>query len=115
MNDQRMDLNKIIHQLMQEKRQLDTVIAFLETLEHQASTGRTDPASIGHRRGRKSMPPEERRRVSERMKEYWHDRRASRDGTGVPAPQENSEDRAGKRRSEANIAHAQHGRRAGSR
>ena len=29
-----------------------------------------------NRRGRKSMPPDERREVSERMKKYWAQRRS---------------------------------------
>lgn len=64
-----MDLNKAIRELRDELKKLNEVIA---SLEHFKSTG-TLPAP--QRRGRKSMPKEERNLVSERMKKYWAGRR----------------------------------------
>jgi len=64
-----MDLNRAIRDLREELEKLNEVIA---SLEHFQSTG-TLP--LPRRRGRKSMPAEERRRVSERMKKYWARRR----------------------------------------
>ena len=65
-----MDLNKTLRDLYKEKKRLDTAIAILEA-RCQASAAR--PAQ---RRGRKNMTAEERLRVSERMTQYWRDRRA---------------------------------------
>ena len=64
-----MDLNKAIRDLRDELEKLNEVIASLEQFQ---STG-TLPAP--RRRGRKSMPEEERKSVSERMKKYWAGRR----------------------------------------
>ena len=63
-----MDIYKVIHDLMQEKKRLDAVIASLET----RSNGSTRTKS---RRGRKSMNAEERAAVSRRMAAYWAARR----------------------------------------
>jgi hypothetical protein len=60
-----MDLNKTIRDLRNELEKLNEVIASLEQFQ---STG-TLPAP--RRRGRKSMPEEERKVVAERMKRYW--------------------------------------------
>ena len=67
-----MDLIKAIRDLREELQKLNEVIA---SLEHFQSTG-TLP--VPRRRGRKSMPAEERRRVSERMKNYWAGRRQNK-------------------------------------
>lgn len=64
-----MDLNKAIRELREELEKLNQVIAALEQFQ---STG-TFP--LPRQRGRKSMPPEERELVSERMKKYWTSRR----------------------------------------
>jgi hypothetical protein len=64
-----MDLNKAIRDLREELEKLNEVIA---SLEHFQSTGTLPPP---RRRGRKSMPAEERLRVAERMKNYWAGRR----------------------------------------
>jgi hypothetical protein len=63
-----MDIYKAIHDLIQEKKRLDAVIASLET----RSNGHSREKS---RRGRKSMNPEERAAVSKRMAAYWAARR----------------------------------------
>ncbi|MFB3829759.1 MAG: hypothetical protein ACE15B_23515 [Bryobacteraceae bacterium] len=68
-----MDLYKTIRQLYEERERLDRVIASLEELQ---STGIDLNAPLPvKRRGRKSMNPDERREVSERMKRYWANRR----------------------------------------
>jgi predicted pyridoxine 5'-phosphate oxidase superfamily flavin-nucleotide-binding protein len=79
-----MDIRKAIHELRQEQERLDALIAALEARQ-------TGPRS---RRGRKSVPPEERAQVSKRMTAYWAARRAQRvtaaatmSETGPPSPQ----------------------------
>ena len=69
-----MDLYKIISELYFQRGKLDLVIAALEELQRvqQSADGLAAPPL---RRGRKSMSAEERRQVSERMKEYWQNRR----------------------------------------
>ncbi len=68
-----MDLHKIIRELHEERDRLDEVIRSLEVLlESSKSDG---PAAGPKRRGRRSMSPEERLQVSERMKRYWEARR----------------------------------------
>jgi hypothetical protein len=76
-----MDLPKAIQELYTEKRRIEEAIASLEEL--LASKGSTASLQLEQlrakgRRGRKSMPPEERRKVSERMRKYWAQRRSSR-------------------------------------
>lgn len=71
-----MDLNKTIRDLRNELEKLNEVIASLEQFQ---STG-TLPAP--RRRGRKSMPEEERKVVAERMKRYWAGRRQKKGATG---------------------------------
>ncbi len=70
-----MDLYKAIRELYEEKKRLDEVIASLEAfLASKAGLG-PELEQFQKRRGRKSMSPEERKQVSERMKEYWASRR----------------------------------------
>ena len=65
-----MELAKVIRKLRGELREVKKAIAVLEkALRNQAAT----PAPV--RRGRRSMGPEERRQVSQRMKLYWAARR----------------------------------------
>ena len=64
-----MDFWEAVRQLHDEMRRLDKAIAILEALERGEVT-KSEP-----RRGRKSMPAEERRQVAERMKRYWEERR----------------------------------------
>jgi len=64
-----MDIYKAIHDLIQERKRLDALIASLEA--RSRTIGRTKS-----RRGRKSMSPEEREQVSRRMAAYWSARRA---------------------------------------
>jgi len=66
-----MDVREALQQLYAEKKRLEDVIASLELLVKNSESESVAPRS---RRGRKSMGPEERRKVSERMKKYWADR-----------------------------------------
>ncbi len=71
-----MDLYKAIRDLYAEKKRLEEAIASLEELlEAKAATENLNLDGLRKRRGRKSMGPEERRIVSERMKKYWASRR----------------------------------------
>jgi hypothetical protein len=73
-----MDLYKAIRELYAEKKRLEEAIASLEELlESKLATESLNLDSLRKRRGRKSMGPEERRMVSERMKKYWAARRSS--------------------------------------
>ncbi len=63
-----MDLRKMIADLQLEKARIERAI---EELEKLGGESMFNPS----RRGRKSMPEEERRQVSERMKRYWSRRR----------------------------------------
>lgn len=67
-----MDLYKAIRDLQREKRRLDRVI---ETLEGVIRNGSKANARV-KRRGRKGMSAQERKAVSERMRNYWATRRA---------------------------------------
>jgi hypothetical protein len=71
-----MDLYKAIRQLYEERAKLDRLIA---TLEEFQKNGPVTPADAGaaKRRGRKTMGEEERREVSERMRQYWASRKGS--------------------------------------
>ncbi len=68
-----MDLYKAIRYLYEERDRLDRVIASLEESQHSA--GIEEPTTPVKRRGRKTMSAEERREVSERMKQYWASRK----------------------------------------
>jgi hypothetical protein len=71
-----MDLNKAIRDLREELQKINQVIASLEQFQ---STG-TLPEP--RRRGRKSMPEDERKLVSDRMRKYWAARRQNRGAAG---------------------------------
>ena len=66
-----MDVNKALRELYKEKKRLDRAIARIES--RLVSASQTPKPST---RGRKSMGPEERLQVSERMSAYWAARRA---------------------------------------
>lgn len=73
-----MDLYKAIRDLYAEKKRLEEAIASLEELmEAKVATQHLNLDGLRKRRGRKSMGPEERRIVSERMKKYWASRRSN--------------------------------------
>jgi hypothetical protein len=67
-----MDLQETIRQLQVQKRRIEVVIANLEELQGTHGGGNF---VIPKRRGRKSMGPEERRQISDRIKRYWATRR----------------------------------------
>jgi hypothetical protein len=67
-----MDFTKAIQELVHERDKLDRAIATLEGLANHT------PVREG-RRGRKTMPPDERRQVSVRMARYWATRRNQRE------------------------------------
>jgi hypothetical protein len=70
-----MDLSKLIQDLNAEKEKLERVIASLEELQRAAGLAIPPAPGSGKRLGRKSMGPEERQKVSERIKKYWASRR----------------------------------------
>jgi hypothetical protein len=65
-----MDILKTLRELYEEKRRLDAIIASLEANKNGPA------AKSAGRRGRKSMSPQERLKVSRRMTKYWENRRA---------------------------------------
>lgn len=71
-----MDLYRTIRELYEEKKRIEQAIASLEQLLASKGTTDVNRTVTKKRRGRKSMGPEERRLVSERMKKYWAQRRA---------------------------------------
>jgi len=74
-----MDLYKAIRELYAEKTRLEEAIASLEELvaaKSGAAVLKLEGLQGKKRRGRKSMPADERRAVSDRMKKYWAQRRA---------------------------------------
>jgi len=68
-----MNLAPLIQKLRRALARLDEIITSLEQVEHEQSVGVAQ--KIPQRRGRKSMGPEERKQVSNRMKKYWASRR----------------------------------------
>jgi hypothetical protein len=65
------DLDYVISGLRQQRDKLTAAISQLEELQRGSISANGFPK----RRGRKSMKPEERLIVSERMKRYWAERR----------------------------------------
>ncbi len=66
-----MDFENILQELYQERKLLSEAIRVVEEMIAKAEPGR----NARKRRGRKSMPIEERQEVSRRMKRYWAARR----------------------------------------
>ena len=79
-----MDLYRTIRELYEEKRRLDQVIASLEALRDIDAIHESD--GTPKRRGRRSMSPEEKQEVSERMRQYWSDRRKQKGRGEAPNP-----------------------------
>jgi hypothetical protein len=72
-----MDLPEAIRKLKLRREKIELAIAALEELRNNAD-GDISVISRGmrpNRRGRKSMGPEERQQVANRMKRYWASRR----------------------------------------
>jgi hypothetical protein len=78
------DIVKALRELYQEKRHLDLAIAKLEAKQRADR----DTNQGEKQRGRKSMSPEERRAVSQRMADYW----AARKGSNGSGPESSSID-----------------------
>jgi hypothetical protein len=78
-----MDLYKAIQELYAEKEKLERVIASLEELQRAATAMPPLPKGL-KRRGRKSMSSDERQEVSERMKNYWANRRKRPEQSETP-------------------------------
>jgi hypothetical protein len=78
-----MDLYKAIQDLYAEKEKLERVIASLEELQRTAGALPVLPPTRS-RRGRKSMSAKERKEVSDRMKQYWSNRRGEAAGQKPP-------------------------------
>ena len=76
-----MDLNKALHELYEERKRVERAIHALESGRMASSRAMT-----AHRRGRRTMSPEERLEVSRRMTEYWRNRRARMGGPRVVEP-----------------------------
>jgi hypothetical protein len=64
-----MYLEKAIRELRKEREQLERIIKSLEAINEEPQP---PPAK---RRGRKSMNPEQRQEVSQRMRKYWEEHR----------------------------------------
>jgi len=81
--------SRLLRDLKAQRAAIDTAIAAIERLQVSDA-----PAPPPIRRGRKFMPPAERRQVSERMKKYWETRRAAGNEKGQfgkshePAPEQ---------------------------
>jgi chromosome condensin MukBEF MukE localization factor len=76
------DLYKAIRELIDEKKRIERIISSLEAMQKEGMVALPGKAVTktgnAKRRGRKSMSPEERREVSERMARYWEARRRER-------------------------------------
>jgi hypothetical protein len=70
-----MDLSKAIQDLYLKREKLKGAIASLEELQRAAGLSIPPSPGAGKRRGRKSMSPDDRQEVSERMRKYWANRR----------------------------------------
>ena len=70
-----MDLTQTLEQLYAHKQKLERALELLHQLQ---AGGPTTGQPGGKRRGRKSMPAEERQEVSARMKRYWAEQRKLR-------------------------------------
>ncbi len=75
-----MDLYGALRELYEEKKRLDHTISALEASLVKKS------APAAKRRGRKTMSPEERLQVSERMRKYWEARKHAAEPSDTPAP-----------------------------
>ena len=67
------DIESLIRQFRAEITKLEAIIKILE--KYQSTPETPNGLRVGDKRGRKSMPPEERVLVSARMKHYWEKRR----------------------------------------
>jgi hypothetical protein len=70
-----MDVDTVIQGLRMEFERIKGAIACLEQLRDGTMGGPPSIVKTRDSRGRKFMPPEERKEVSARMKRYWARRR----------------------------------------
>ena len=68
-----MDIYKAIRALQEERQRLDELIASLENLQAWGAHEQIRPPA--GRRGRRNMSRQERLRISERMRNYWAERK----------------------------------------
>ena len=80
-----MDVLKALRELYLEKSRLDRLIAICESKVKEQ-----DRRLSRSKRGRKSMSMEERKIVSERMRNYWASRRDTNTPTNEPEPGQSS-------------------------
>jgi hypothetical protein len=83
------DLERIIRELEEERNRIDGIIEAMERYNRVSDT------VSGHkRRGRKFMSAEDRKEVSDRMKQYWAKRKAESNkktkaaGSRAPQPED---------------------------
>jgi len=74
-----MDLYRIIRELVEERERIQRIIEYLEQVK---SPGKMTGKPAAKKRGRKSMDHAARAEVSERMKRYWSQKRAEKEGSG---------------------------------
>lgn len=89
-----MDLYRALQDLYAEKEKLERAIESLEQLQ-RAKPGAPPVQASTKRRGRKSMSPEERAEVSERMKRYWAAQRIAKREQKQSAAKAGSKARSG--------------------
>jgi hypothetical protein len=70
-----MNLSDLIQELRERKLRIERTIAALETIWESADSAQPPKRA---RRGRKTMPEQERADVSKRMKQYWAEWRSRR-------------------------------------
>jgi hypothetical protein len=73
-----MEIDSLIQEVRAELERIKGAIACLEQLRDGTAGELISAMKTRDRRGRKFMPPEERKEVSARMKRYWASRRAHR-------------------------------------
>jgi hypothetical protein len=73
-----MEVDSLIQELRAELERIKGAIGCLEHLRDGTMGGRISVVKTRDSRGRKFMPPEERKEVSARMKRYWASRRKQR-------------------------------------
>jgi len=69
-------LNTLIVSLKKDRERIERAIALMEELLPSQPAKNAVSAEVKDRRGRRSMSPEERKKVSERMRRYWQSQRS---------------------------------------
>ncbi len=73
-----MELKPVIAFLTSQKAALEDTIACLQRLQGIGASEESPVVAAPKKRGRKFMAPEDRQKVSARMKEYWEARRSQK-------------------------------------